>query len=189
MFRSITIVPTFLHWNKDEINTIFPPNEALDDRLPSRVDDPEIDQCLFSQSTDNESADDIIEESALDQFNMILQKAQQVSEQAEKERRKTCKRPRTYNGKSERTLKRRKQFKDDLEQKGFLSVFDFIVFTKTKKNLLESEQPQCDAVDSNQIQTSQELEEEEEEEEEDTGDWTSWWINKVRHQKLLRCTD
>jgi len=120
---------------------------------------------------------------------MILQKAQQVSEQAEKERRKTCKRPRTYNGKSERTLKWCKQFKDDLEQKGFLSVFDFIAFTKTKKNLLESKQPQCNAVDSNQIQTSQELEEEEEEEEEDMGDWTSRWINKVRHQKLLRCTD
>jgi len=65
-YFTINLTNDFLHWNKDEINTIFPPNEALDDRLPSRVNDPEIDQCFFSQSTDDESADDIIEESALD---------------------------------------------------------------------------------------------------------------------------
>jgi len=70
---------------------------------------------VFGQSSDEESADDITEEPALDRFNAILQKAKQVSEQAEKERRKTCKRPRTYNGKSERTLKQHKQFKDNLE--------------------------------------------------------------------------
>ena len=72
-----TINPSidFLHQNKDKIKTISPSNEALDDRLPSRVNDPEIDQCFFSQSTDNESNDNITEELALDQFNTILQKA------------------------------------------------------------------------------------------------------------------
>jgi hypothetical protein len=179
----------FLHRNKDKIITTFPPNEALDDTLPSRVDDPELDQCAFGQSTDEESADDITEESALDKFNMILQKARRVSEQAEKERRKTCKQPRTYHGKSERTLKRCKQFKDNLAQKGFLSVFDFIAFTKKKTCLPEIEQPQCTAVGSDRVQTNQGLEEDEEEEEENIDDWTSQWINKVCLQKSLRCTD
>ena len=132
-YFTINLTNDFLRRNKDKIKTISPPNEALEDRLPSRVDDPEIDQCFFSQSTNDESNDDITEELALNQFNVILQKAQQVSEQAEKERRKTCKRPRTYNGKSKRTLKRCKQFKDNLKQKGFLSVFDFITLTKKKK--------------------------------------------------------
>jgi hypothetical protein len=101
----------FLCRKTDKLNTVFPSNEAL----PSRVDDSELDQCLFGQSTDDEGDDDIIEEVALDQFNAILQKAQQVSAQAERERRKTCKRPRTYNGKSARTLKWHKQVKDNLE--------------------------------------------------------------------------
>ena len=186
-----TINPSndFLRWNKDKINITFPPNEALDDTLPSRVEDPELDQCVFGQSSDEESADDITEESALDWFNAILQKAKQVSEQAEKERRKTCKWPRTYDGKSERTLKWCKQFKDNLEWKGFLSVFDFIAFTKKKTHLPEIKQPQCTAVDSDRVQTNQGLEEEEEEEEEVADDWTPQWINKVCLQKSLRCTD
>ncbi len=177
----------FLYWNTDKLNTVFPSNKAL----PSRVDDPKLDQCFFGQSTDDESDDDIIKELALDQFNTILQKAQQVSAQAERERRKTCKQPRTYNGKSERMLKRHKQFKDNLEKKGFLSVFNFITFTKKKTHPLESEQAQCTAVDSDKIPTNQALEEEEEEEgnnDEDEGDQTFRWMNKVRHVKLLRCT-
>jgi hypothetical protein len=58
----------FLCQKIDKLNTVFPSNEAL----PSRVDDPKLDQCLFGQSTDNEDNDDIIEEVALDQFNAIL---------------------------------------------------------------------------------------------------------------------
>jgi hypothetical protein len=179
----------FLCRNKDKLNTELPSDEAL----PSRVDDPELDQYLSSQFTDNESDDDIIEESALDRFNAILQKAQQVAAQAERERRKTCKRPRTYNGKSERTLKRRKQSKDNLKQKGFLSVFDFITFTKKKAHPPESEQARCTAVNGDEIPPNQALEEEEEEEEEegnddeDEGDQMFWWMNKVRRVKLLRC--
>ena len=182
----------FLCQNEDKITITSPPNKALDnlsDTLPSRVNDPELDQCLFGQSMDDKSDDDIIEESMLNWFNMILQKAQQDSVKAEKERRKTYKRLRTYNGKSERIMKRHKQFKDNLEQKGFLSVFDFIAFTKKKTNLLESKQPQCTAVDSDKIQNNQGLEEEDEEEEEDAGDWTPQWINKMRHEKLLRCSN
>ena len=189
----------FLHWNKDNINTNSAPNEALDDLLdtpPFRVDDPELDQ-----STDKETDDEIIEESALDHFNAILQKAQQISAQAERERRKSCKRPSTYSGKSKRTLKQHKQFKDNLEWKGFLSVFNFIAFTKKKKHPLESEQAQCTAVDSDKIQTDQalkeegeeveveEVEEEVEEEKEDVGGWTFQWMNKVHRITLLRCTD
>jgi hypothetical protein len=62
----------FLCRNTDKLNIVFSSNEAL----PSRVDDPELDQPFFGQSTDDESDDNIIEESALDQFNAILQKAQ-----------------------------------------------------------------------------------------------------------------
>jgi hypothetical protein len=86
-------------------------------------------------------------------------------------------------------MKRCKQFKDNLERKGFLSVFNFITFTKKKTNLLKSKQPQCTAVDSDKIQNNQGLEEEDEEEEEDAGDWTPWWINKMCHEKLLRCSN
>ena len=64
----------FLCWNIDKLNTVFPSNKAL----LSRVNDPKLDQCFFSQFTDDKSDDDIIEELALDQFNAILQKAQQV---------------------------------------------------------------------------------------------------------------
>jgi len=91
-------------------------------------------------------------------------------------------------------LKQHKQFKDNLEKKGFLSVFDFITFTKKKTHPPESEQAQCTAVDSDKILTNQALEEEEEEEEEegnnneDKGDQTFWWMNKVHRIKLLRCT-
>ncbi len=180
----------FLCRNTDKLNTVFPSNKAL----PSRVDEPELGQCFFGQSTDDESDDNIIEESALDQFNTILQKAQQVSIQAERERRKTCKRLRTYTGKSEITLKWHKQFKDNLEKKGFLSVFNFITFIKKKTHPPESKQAQCTAVDSDKIPTNQALEEEEEEKEEegnddeDEGDQTFQWINKVCCVKLLRCT-
>jgi hypothetical protein len=107
----------------------------LSDTLLSGTDDHELDQ-----STDKELDNNIIKESAPVQFNATLKKAQQVSAQAERERRKTCKQPRTYNGKSKRTLKWHKQFKDNLEQKGFLSVFNFITFTKKKMHPPESKQ-------------------------------------------------
>ena len=90
-YFTINLTNNFLYRNKDKIKTIFSSNKALDDRLPFRIYDSEIDQCFFSQSSNDESDDNITEESALDQFNVILQKAQQVSEQAEKERRKIYK--------------------------------------------------------------------------------------------------
>jgi len=46
---------------------------------------------------------EIVEQSALDHFNAILQKAQTLVAQAEME--KPQKRPKRYNGKSKRTLK------------------------------------------------------------------------------------
>ncbi len=66
-----------------------------------------------------------------------------------------------------------------MNERVFLSVFDFITFTKKKTHLPEIEQPQCTAVDSDRVETNQGLEEEEEEEEEDADDWTPQWINKV----------
>ena len=58
--------------------------------------------------------------------------------------------------------------------KGFLSVFDFIAFTKKKAHSPECEQAQCTAVASDEILTNQALEEEKEEgnndEDEDEGD-------------------
>jgi hypothetical protein len=166
----------------------------LSDTLLSGIDNHELNQ---STDEDSELDDDILKESALVQFNTILQKAQQVAAQAERERRKICKQLRTYSGKSKRMLKWQKQLKDNLEQKGFLSVFDFITFIKKKNHPPESKQAQSTAVDSIEIQTDQALQKEEEEEEEeeddnddeDAGDWTSWWINKVCYTKLLRCTD
>ena len=91
-------------------------------------------------------------------------------------------------------MKQHKQFKDNLEKKGFLSVFNFIAFIKKKTHPPESEQAQCTAVDSNKIPTNQALEEEEEEKEEEgnnnenEGNQTFQWMNKVYHVKLLRCT-
>ena len=89
-------------------------------------------------------------------------------------------------------LKQHKQVKDNLEWKGFLSVFDFITFTKKKAHSPESKQAQCTAVASDEILTNQALEKEEEEgnnnKDEDEGDQTFWWMNKVCRTNLLRCT-
>jgi hypothetical protein len=58
------------------------------------------------EEIDIEESDDgleIAEQSALDHFNAILRKAQRAATEAERE--KSRKRPRTYDGKSKRTLK------------------------------------------------------------------------------------
>ncbi|KAN0111274.1 hypothetical protein V8E52_008649 [Russula decolorans] len=60
---------------------------------------------------------EIVEQSALDHFSAILQKAQRAAAEASRDQ----KRPRTYDGKSKRTLKRRRKFQDDLAKKGYLS--------------------------------------------------------------------
>ena len=58
---------------------------------------------------------EIVEQSALDHFNSILQKAQKLAAKAEKN--KSQKRPKRYEGKSKRTLKRRKKCGEDLQQR------------------------------------------------------------------------
>jgi len=46
---------------------------------------------------------EIMEQSELDHFNAVLQKAQKLAAKAERENPQKC--PRKYNGKSKRTLK------------------------------------------------------------------------------------
>jgi hypothetical protein len=74
---------------------------------------------------------EIVEQSALDHFSDILQKAQCLATQAERERPRKC--AKRYDGKSKRTLKRHKQHKEDLAKQGFLSVFEFLAYKMEKK--------------------------------------------------------
>jgi len=79
----------------------------------------DVDDCL-----------EIVEQSALDHFNSVLQKAQRAAAQAEKDNPR--KRPKRYDGTSKRTLKRRKQFREDQEKKGFLTLFEFMARMEEK---------------------------------------------------------
>jgi hypothetical protein len=67
---------------------------------------------------------EIVEQSTLDHFNFVLQKAQELAAEAEK--KKPRKHPKRYNGKSKKTLKRRKKIKENLAKQGYLSVFEFM---------------------------------------------------------------
>jgi hypothetical protein len=73
---------------------------------------------------------EIVEQSALDHFNSILQKAQSLAAKAEIE--KPRKRPKRYKGNSERTLKRRKKEQEEFKRQGYgdLSMFGFHVAPK-----------------------------------------------------------
>jgi hypothetical protein len=66
----------------------------------------------------------------LDYFTAILQKAQRVAANAEREKLNKC--PKTYKGMSKRTLKQCKKCREDLAKKGYLSVFDFMAHMKGK---------------------------------------------------------
>jgi hypothetical protein len=95
---------------------------------------------------------EIVEQSALDHFNFILQKAQSLAAKQEHVNPRKC--PKRYNGKSERSLKRHKKRQEDLAKQGYLLVFEFLahVTDKTKERALESEQ---DTEDSESILTSE----------------------------------
>ena len=51
---------------------------------------------------------------------------------AEREKSRKC--PKTYDGKSKRTLKRHKKHREDLARQGYLPVFDFIARMKEMSN-------------------------------------------------------
>ena len=75
---------------------------------------------------------EIIEQSELDHFSAVLQCAQQIASQLEKEKDKSRKRktPKQYRGNSLKTLSRRKRAKLQLAEKGFLGVFEFLNLQK-----------------------------------------------------------
>jgi hypothetical protein len=59
-----------------------------------------------------------------------LQRAQGLAAKAEKE--KPRKRPRQYNGKSKRTLRRHRKQQKDLAKQGYLPLFDYTAHMKEK---------------------------------------------------------
>ena len=125
---------------------------------------------------------EIVEQSALDHFNAVLQKAQELAAKAERENPR--KRPRKYTGKSKRTLKRRKTFQEDLAKKGFLSVFDFIAHMEEKaKKKKDSEQLIARASESEQVLEGSAPEEL------DTEALVSKCAGQVRHRNVLMQRD
>jgi hypothetical protein len=75
---------------------------------------------------------EIVEQSELDHFCVVLQCTQQIVVQLEKEQNKSKKRktPKQYTGNSQKTLSRHKQARLQLEEKGFLGVFEFLELQK-----------------------------------------------------------
>jgi hypothetical protein len=125
---------------------------------------------------------EIVEQSALDHFNAILQKAQQLA--AEAERMKPRKRPRRYEGKSKRTLKRHKKCREDLAKQGYLSVFDFMAHVKeSAEKRAHLEQLVSRASESKQVS------EESASEELDTITLVSKHVGQVRRRDLLMHRD
>jgi hypothetical protein len=123
---------------------------------------------------------EIVEQSALDHFNAVLQKAQRATAEAEREMPR--KRPRRYDGKSKRTLKRHKQFQEDLAKKGYFSVFDFMAHVKEKAKKKEHLE-QLMARELERIQVSDS--EESAPEELDPETLVSKCVDQVRHRDLL----
>lgn len=76
---------------------------------------------------------EIVEQSTLDHFNATLQAAQRTAVKAEQEKN-AAKRPKTYDGKSKRSLRRHRKEAETSAKKGYLSVFDYIAYTKERAN-------------------------------------------------------
>ena len=123
---------------------------------------------------------EIVEQSALDHFNTVLQKAQSLAAKAERE--KSRKRPRRYTGKSKRTLKQHKKCQEDLAKQGYLPVFEFMAHveavSKKKKHI---EMVVTRAVESEPVSE----ESAPESSKSDTEDLMSKRVGQVCHKKLL----
>jgi hypothetical protein len=103
---------------------------------------------LDKESNLQDSCDgpEITEQSKRDHFVAVLQEAQRVAVETQREKDKQRTRPKAYTGKSKRTLSRYKKDQVDLMKQGYLPVFDFIAHIKEKNKfkglfrLVESKQ-------------------------------------------------
>lgn len=161
--------------NKDKL--------IISDDIPLQ---PAVEECESGHEEEEMDIDgpydglEIVEQSALDHFNAILQKAQSVA--AEAEREKPRKRPRRYEGKSKRTLKRREKCREELAKQGYLSVFDFMAHVKeTAEKKAHLEHLVAMTLESEQVSDS----EESGLEELDTEALVSKHVDQVRRRDLL----
>jgi hypothetical protein len=114
-----------------------------------------------------------------------LKKAQGLAALAQGEKEKTRKRLRRYSGRSKKTLKRHKKQKEDLQKKGFHSVFEYIALKKDEaEKKARMEQLALGAIEIEE--TAEESEPEELGTEElGTEDSVSERVGQVRHWKFL----
>ena len=75
---------------------------------------------------------EITEQSKFGHFVSVLQEAQRVAVEAQREKDKQRTRPKTYTRKSRTSSWRYKKHQDDLMKQGYLPVFDFISHVKKK---------------------------------------------------------
>ena len=92
---------------------------------------------------------EITEQSALNCFNSTLQNALECATKAEHGNPR--KRPTRYDGKSKRTLKRRKKHQEDLAKQGYLSVFKFTAYVKEKNKTIHMDQLVEKPLESKQV--------------------------------------
>ena len=129
-----------------------------------------IDDCL-----------EIVEQSALDHFSAVLQEAQRAAAKAEKENPR--KRPKRYDSTSKRTLKQRKQFREDQDKKGFHTLFEFMARMEEKVKKKADMEKLVASVSAIEIEKS---ESEESAPEPGTEDLVSKRVVQVRRRKSVR---
>jgi hypothetical protein len=112
-----------------------------------------------------------------------LQQAQRIAAEAEK--KKSQKRRRKYDGKSEKTQKRHKKCREVLAKQGYLSVFEFIAHMKE----LAKKKEDLEQLTAATLEDAEESEESEPEEldtkESDTDTLVSKHVSQVRRRDLL----
>jgi hypothetical protein len=107
---------------------LTPPPDTL---LQLTVEDCDDNQGEGGDETVSDDDLEIVEQSALDRFSAILQKAQKTAAEAERQK-KSKKRPKTYDGNSDRTKRRNTKKGKDHEKNGYLSVFGYMAYIKAK---------------------------------------------------------
>ena len=83
----------------------------------------------------DESADELVEVTALEHFSAILQQAQQLATLAQKKQCTTQKWPAHYSGRSKRTEYRQKKARNDLALKGFLPLQEYMASKQPESEL------------------------------------------------------
>ncbi|KAH9035446.1 hypothetical protein EDB83DRAFT_2318747 [Lactarius deliciosus] len=124
---------------------------------------------------ERESSPDIMELSAVELFSSVLQNAQRQAAAVEGPRK--CTHPSRHNGKSERTIRRRKKLKRDLEEQGFLLLPEF--FKQKAKCASAMQQGGVEAVQhlEEEEEEPEDNEQDEQEEEEDNKTTSSLWVS------------